>query len=274
VRGIIPVLALAGLLFASDAGAQVPDETATVIFGRVTERGTGDAVSDASVVLEGLDVGRVSDRDGRFEFPKVAPGSYILRITHIGYETIADTLVVPPSSEMNLDVQLVTAAVELEPLVVVATYSMQGKMAAFHRRRRTAQAGHFITRADFEERHVAYVTDMLRRIPGLRMVPRRGGGMTVGNQVVMRGSCRPAIFIDGILSSTAGMTLDEMFRPDDIEGIEIYRGPETPSAYLQNQCGAILIWTRPGGRPEGKIPFWKMAIAGGLFVALALFFTR
>ncbi len=273
-------LSLLGLLLTvpfgslAPATAQSSEDLASIILGRVVERETGDAVSDAEIVLEGLDLIRVSDENGRFEFSQVPPGAYLLRITHIGYEEIADTLTVPTSSEMDLDIQLVTTAVELEPLVVVATHSMQGKMREFYRRRRTAQAGHFIARSDFEDRPVAYVSDLLRRIPGVRMVPQRGAGMTVGNHIVMRGSCRPAIFIDGVLASSGGLTVDEMFRPNEIEGIEIYRGPETPSAYLRNECGSVLFWTRPGGGPEGNLPFWKMAIFAGVFAAIAVFLTR
>lgn len=275
MRSIIPSLVAAALLYpAFGAGAQVAERTASVVVGRITDRGTGSAVADASVVLEGLDGGRMSDEDGRFEFHSVPPGSYVLRITHIGYETVADTVAVPPTNRLDLDIQLVPSAVELEPLVVVASYSMGGKMAAFYRRRRTTQAGQFITRAEVEEEHRASVSGLLRRVRGLRVLPTRSGGMSTGNNVVMRGNCKPAIFIDGILTTEGGMSIDEMLQPQDIEGIEIYRGSETPAAFVRNTCGSILFWTRPGGRTsEDGVPLWKGALISGVIATLVLLFA-
>ena len=269
-------MALAAALLSVPAGteAQVRDRGESVLVGRVTDRDTEDAVTGATIALSGLDEERVSGPGGWFELDGVPAGSYVLRVTRIGYEALTDTVRVPATSRVDLDIRLVPAAVELEPLVVVASYAMGGKMAAFYRRARTSQVGHFITRADIEAEPRAYVSGFLRRVRGLRVVQTRQGGMSMGNNIVMRGNCRPAIFIDGILTSDGGLTLDEMLQPGDLEGIEIYRGSETPAAFVRTPCGAILLWTRPGGSAEGTLPFWMGAAAAGVIAALVLLFAR
>lgn len=275
MHSVIPSLVAAALLYpAFGAGAQVAERAASVVVGRITDRSTGRAVAGASVVLEGLDGDRMSDEDGRFEFHSVPAGSYVLRIMRIGYGAVVDTVAVLPTNRLELNIQLVPSAVELEPLVV-ASYSMGGKMAVFYQRRRTTQAGHFITRAELEEQHRTSVSGMLRLVRGLRVLPTRSGGMGTGNDVVMRGNCKPAIFIDGILTTEVRMSIDEMLQPQDIEGIEIYRGSETPAAFVRNKCGSILFWTRPGGRTtEDGVPLWKRALIGGVIATLVLLFAR
>lgn len=267
-------VAAALLSLPTGAEAQVREPGQSVLVGRVTDRDTEDAVAGASIVLSGLDEERVSGPGGWFEFDGVPAGSHVLRVSRIGYETLTDTLQVPRTSRLDLDIRLVPAAVELEPLLVVASYAMGGKMAAFYRRRRTSQVGHFITRADIEAEPRATVSGFLRRVRGLRVVQTRQGGFSTGNNIVMRGNCRPAIFIDGILTADGGLTLDEMLHPGDLEGIEIYRGSEAPAAFVRNPCGAILLWTRPGGQTEGSLPFWVGAAAAGVIAALVLLFAR
>lgn len=269
---LLPTLLFTTLASASAAVAQRPQTT--VVRGIVVERGSRAPIEGVEVVLKGLQEDRrLTDGEGSFVYAIVPQGTYLLRLSHIAYQAVEDTLVVPAESTMELDIRLVPTAIELDPIIVAAAYSTGGKMRAFYERRRTGQ-GAYIARADVEEQNPSFVTDMLRRVPGLRLVPRSGSGLTLGYQVVMRGNCRPAIFIDGILATGGGTTLDEMFRPDDIEGIEIYRGPQTPAAFLRNQCGSILIWTRPGGGPEGRFPFWKMAIAGAVFAIIAMILTH
>jgi hypothetical protein len=51
--------------------------------------------------------------------------------------------------------------------------------------------------------------------------------------------CVPLLIVDGLQVET---TLD-IVRPQEIRGIEIYRGSETPVQY-NDPCGAIVIWTK------------------------------
>jgi hypothetical protein len=271
---LVPTLLAAAVVIVAAHGALAQAPHTSVVRGMVVERGNRAPIEGVEVVLRGLQEDRrITDDNGVFVYRIVPEGTYLLRLRHIAYQTVEDTVDVPPESEVELDIRLVPTAIELEPIVVAAAYSTGGKMRAFYERRRTGH-GSYIGRADVEEQNPSFVTDMLRRIPGLRLVPRGGGGMTLGYQVVMRGNCQPAIFIDGILATRGGLSLDEMFRPDDIEGIEIYRGPQTPAAFLRNDCGTILIWTRPGGGPRGRFPLWKMVIAGGIFAVIALILTH
>jgi hypothetical protein len=58
-------------------------------------------------------------------------------------------------------------------------------------------------------------------------------------------------YLDGIRMTD--WDLDNI-RPDDLEAIEIYTGPDTPVEFANRydangdyQCGVVLIWTTRGG---------------------------
>ena len=68
--------------------------------------------------------------------------------------------------------------------------------------------------------------------------------------------CAPAIFIDGSPMIGRSGDLDFLALPDEVSGIEIYKGPAStpPQFYLPSTatCGSIVIWTRSRFRVPKK----------------------
>lgn len=252
------------------AGQEEGGKGAILVTGRVTERDPGGAIPGARIVLEGTDLVDTSDAQGLFAFLRVPPGSYVLRVERLGFGTVRDSVAIPERGRLDLAVQMVREPVELEPLVVAVEYGGGPRLREFYQRRRTG-LGDYITRADFEDRHLVNVTDAFRQIAGVRLVPRTAGGVTLGNAVLLRGGCRPSVFLDGVRLADRGAAIDELLHPNDIEGIEVYKGPYAPAQYAGEGCGTILVWTRPGGG-EGRLPWWKGALIGGAILTLGVLF--
>jgi hypothetical protein len=114
-------------------------------------------------------------------------------------------------------------------------------------RRRSSNRGTFITRADIVRKGARTGTDIVRTVPGIRLVPSRRGAN--GYQVVMvrgagAGQCLPTMFYHNTPYSG---TLDD-FSADDVEALEVYVGvSEIPAELDKNGrgiCGAIVVWTR------------------------------
>ena len=90
--------------------------------------------------------------------------------------------------------------------------------------------------------HTGLISRILERVPGV-YVRRNGPGSAVA--MSMRGAgrqgrCRLQVYVDGVRTSQD----HDLFRPEEIEAMEIYRGISTPMQYLGNGCGAVLLWTR------------------------------
>ena len=98
---LIPILILSG--------------TTGKIKGVITDKDTGQPVPGASVMLVGTNMGAMTDSDGKFIITMVKPGTYILRITSIGYNTVEiDSLevVVDVTAIQNLELTKVTTDLE------------------------------------------------------------------------------------------------------------------------------------------------------------------
>jgi hypothetical protein len=213
---------------------------------------------------EGLGT-RVTNDEGRFLFRNVPLGSYRLVVTFIGYRTLADTLIVDSGSDFDLDLPLSISPIELEALVVVTERRRLGPMLGFEERRRT-RSGTFIDREEIEARNATLFSDLLRMVPGARVIPSG----PYGNTVRLRGNCRPVLWVDGIpLLTEEGM--DDILRPLDLEAIEVYRGASLPVEFGSNPCGAILVWTKRGEAQEGEGSFWrKFGMALGMLSLVLL----
>lgn len=245
--------------------------------GKVTDRETGAPIAEVAIILRmargapqtGAEPApRLTNERGLFVFPAVRPGMYTIEISRIGYETLRDSLEVEADAELRMLVQMSVSAVELEPITVTA-WVRTGEMGGFHDRRR-AGLGTYITREDIEARNPLYVSDLLRATPGVRVVPlaSRGGG-----DVRLRGGCRPDVFVDGVLTA-GGLAIDDFLGVEDVEAIEVYRGPETPAQFKAGSCGAVVVWTRVPRPVPGKGSFWKRLAIATAFLAMGYFLTR
>ena len=219
--------------------------TGTELAGLVTDV-HGEPVPSAEVTLqqgESGKAGRAMTRtaaDGRFSFQDVGAGPVVLRVRRIGFREysrslLADTL----SPARPIHIVLEATPVALDTVRVGAGET--SRMRDFYERRRTHASGHFVDRSDIQRRNPAYTSDLVRRFPGILVRPSSRGG----NIVRVRG-CRPGLWIDGIQAVNA--ELDEITRPGEIDGMEVYPSDAgIPSQYRNRSgrnCGAIFVWTR------------------------------
>ncbi|MGH7460303.1 MAG: hypothetical protein ACREMA_04655 [Longimicrobiales bacterium] len=110
-------------------------------------------------------------------------------------------------------------------------------------------------------------------------VPQRAAGQVVAGRVldqitgspiqmasvqpVVRNMCELAVYLDGLPMSYR--EADALVNPDDLEGVEIYRGiHEIPPEYHYREgCGVLLLWTRTDAR-KSKLTWPKLALGAAL----------
>ncbi|MDC1221311.1 TonB-dependent receptor [Salibacteraceae bacterium] len=71
------------------------------ISGRIIDEHDGSALSYANIQVLGQGIGTISDSTGAFSLSNVCPGQVILACSHVGCETIYDTLIVTTSTTHN-----------------------------------------------------------------------------------------------------------------------------------------------------------------------------
>jgi vitamin B12 transporter len=132
--------------------------------------------------------------------------------------------------------------VELDPIIVTATRTAQTANEAL-------ASVTVITREEIERRQVQSVQEVLRGVPGLHI--SNNGGLGKVTSVFLRGtnSDHVLVLIDGIRvsSATSGRTAFQLIPIDQIERIEIVRGPRSSLYGSEAIGGVIQIFTRKGG---------------------------
>jgi hypothetical protein len=252
------------------------------LVGVVVDQETGEGVAGAELVVrdtaEAVQGRAVSDDDGAFVIDLEGGGIFSLAVSRVGYQSFSyDTVEVAAGERVVLEVRLGVRAVPLEPVVVSARSRVRAPaIERFYERLergRRAGTGHFFDRSDIEALQPSRVSDLLRRVSGVRVVPGRGGHE---DAVRMRGDCIPALFIDGSQINRADRhdSLDRYVSTLAIEGVEVYRGPATaPAEYFDRHgCGVVLVWTRRGEADEGQSVGWK-TVAAVVAAMLALLFV-
>lgn len=274
-------LAAAALLAARPAPAQIQ------VQGVLLDATSNAPIPSARVALTGTRGqwrGEIlTDSVGAFLFEDVRPGSYRLRTSRVGYRESRGALRLSADSVVQLELKMSVARVALEPVTVVARSrrNVSPVLEGFYGRMETGQ-GRFVTRADIESRRPGRVTDMLMGIPNISSSSSRMG---TGGATISRGSsgdrCTVVVWVDGMLisqpSGTTSVTpstglrrrggvgersapredqsIDDYVHPNDVEGIEIYRGEsDTPAEFITRwvSCGTVVIWTRRGEPRRGE----------------------
>ncbi len=133
-------------------------------------------------------------------------------------------------------------AAPLDTVIVTATRTAQTVDE-------TLAAVTVITRQDIERQQAQSVQDVLRGTPGLSIA--NNGGLGKQTSFFLRGtsSSQVLVMIDGVKvgSATTGMAAFQDYPIDQIERIEIVRGPRSSLYGSEAIGGVIQIFTRKGG---------------------------
>ena len=229
-----------------------PAARAQSVRGELSDARTGERLGGVLLVmLQERDSSAVSsvrtNQRGEFSLSAAQPGSYRIRAEKAGYRpAISSVLTLALGDTLRVSIRLSDQATIVLDSLLVTPVPRDAPVRArgFYERKNAASFGTFITREDIEKNRPSRTTDLLRRlIPGAQFSSGRGDGFSTR----VRAGCTPAVFLDGTKVQMNGITLDDLVRPADIEGIEIYRSmSEAPPEYqgLNSGCSAILIWTR------------------------------
>ena len=225
------------------------------IRGTVVRASDRQPVKDAKVSLDGTEHALTTDQKGKFKFPKVAAGQYIIRAEVEGFPVATSTLLIAKGDRLDVEFQVgASDAVTLPELKTEAAAPVRVSPIAEFNRRATSGNGRYITRDYIEKRKPATMMDLVRSIPGVRVECPRSERICRIRMARAPRNCGPAYFLDGIPTDPSVFYLQT---PGDVEGVELYAGPsETPAELegVRSGCGAVAIWTRVGEKPSERKP--------------------
>ncbi|HSH74244.1 MAG TPA: carboxypeptidase regulatory-like domain-containing protein [Longimicrobiales bacterium] len=204
------------------------------ILGQVRE-GEDRALTNVEITVVGQPGAHaLTDSRGRFTLRGVEPGLVEVRFTLLGFAPRTAVLIAQPGGTSDITVTMSVEPVELEPIEVTARSSFLER-SGFYERADLAGNAQF-SRRDFETIHPEYLSDLVRRVPGVIL----SGGVATSMRSGSR--CALPVYVDGIRATDSRL---DRFAPEELEAVEVYHGTNTPIEY-GNACGALLLWTRTG----------------------------
>ncbi|HEX7338032.1 MAG TPA: SusC/RagA family TonB-linked outer membrane protein [Gemmatimonadales bacterium] len=253
-------LILCGVL---PAGARAAQAQQGAIGGQVVDEAGGTPLEAARVILTGTSQIETTTREGRFLFREVSPGTHQVRVLRVGYKPATETVEVRPGETAAVSFRLAAAVVQLDELVTTATGEQ-----------RKLEIGNAVTTIDAakvaEQAPITEFTNLISgRAPGVQVL-KSSGTTGTGTRIRIRGSNsislsnEPLYYLDGIRleSNPTSSTLDiggfgsgvgagpsriNDLNPDDIQDIEIVKGPAAATLYgIQASNGVIRVSTKRG----------------------------
>ncbi len=223
------------------------------ITGNVRDQATGNPIAGAQVSLEGLNLGALTQSDGRYLVLNVPVGTHTLVVQLLGYRTERVTVTVAAGQTVAQNVFLSEQPLQLDELVVTGT-------AAQSRVREIGNSVAVLDAKVAELQPITNVSDLLRgRVAGV-VIQQGSGDAGTASTIKIRGSSTmrlvndgPLIYIDGVrVSNIMESGPRDVSRIDDldpamIESVEVIKGPAAATLYgTEAANGVINIRTKAG----------------------------
>lgn len=205
------------------------------VVGTVTSADDGQPVIGASIVVKGTTIGTVTDMDGKFTL-EVPENGKILSISYVGMNP-QDVVV-----KSSVYVVMQSDTRNLEEVVVTA----QGLT------RKQKSLGYATQQIKSDDLMQARQTDLnnalVGKVSGVRFFGSSGATFDAG-KVVLRGTSslsnaggdEPIYVVDGVITNNMS------FNMDDVESVNVLKGPAATALYgARGGNGAIIITTKGG----------------------------
>lgn len=232
------------------------------IRGRITDE-TGAPLANASVLVIGTDKGTAANEDGVFVINGLKAGKYRLQISAVGFTTQLRDITVKDNESLELTVVLKGGTGKLEEVIVTALGIT----------RKERSVGYSTQEIKGDNLTIAKEQNVLGslggKIAGVQLTGSSGASMGGTQKIQIRGTNfltgggEPLIVVDNTPISNSNYAgrngrdygnLAQDINPDDIESINVLKGPAASALYgLRGQFGVILITTRKGKNAQKPV---------------------
>lgn len=212
------------------------------ISGNIKASSENNSIVGASITVERLKLGTISDSRGHYELNLPGDGPWKINFRHIAYENTSITI--NSKSAINRDVFMILKPYSINPVIVTADRikkALEDVPARMDVINTSVIASSAANNAD----------DLLKSIPGI-FVNRSWGIYSKNASVTMRGfssSARVLVLLDDVpLNKSGGGGVNWNLLPNSsLDKIEVMKGPSS-SIYGNNaMTGAINLITRNAG---------------------------
>ena len=224
------------------------------ISGYVTDTKSEQSLIGANIYIEGTSLGSATDEKGYYKITSVNEGTYTIKVSYIGYETLTDTIQLDQTSELldgkNFTKDFKLNYTTIEGNEVTVTAQAKGQMAAINKQLNAKSLVNIISSDRIRELPDANAAETVARVPGVS-IQREGGEE---NKVSGKGLSPKynSVTVNGVkLASTDNENRStdlSMISQYMLDGIEVTKAgtPDLDSDVLGGTVNFLLRKARPG----------------------------
>ncbi|GAC1493345.1 MAG: hypothetical protein NVS1B5_18610 [Gemmatimonadaceae bacterium] len=233
------------LLSRADSGTKTGNAS---LSGRVVLEGA-PSNAGSRVELVGTGVVALTNENGEFTMRNLPSGSHVLLARHLGFG--AETAPVDLSSHAakQVTIKLPKYVAVMDPVLVTARRERSLDKVGFNQRKKSGM-GYYLDPEQIREMHPTYLTDILRRVPSLRVTSSSSGEEVTssrGTTSLMGGSGCVQYYVDDMpWQSAQPGDINQFVNGSEVVSVEVYAGPGTPAQYTHamQDCTTIVVWTK------------------------------
>jgi hypothetical protein len=216
------------------------------VFGRVLNA-SGAPVVGARVGLMGLSAATLTRANGEFVLDSLPSGTQAIVVRQLGYSPTEQVVELSARAPARVTVKLGIFVPTLTAVEVVSVRDQGLQKVGFTDRKRSSAGGYFMDPDQIEKRHAQQFSDLLRAIPGIRVVTQGNQSMLMSTRSSTGGGGCVTVWIDGSewKQMDAG-DVDTFVRPGEVAAIEVYNGTAVPAQFttIGQNCAAVVAWTK------------------------------
>ena len=216
------------------------------VAGKVTDRRTGEPLIQASVVIEGTELGTATDGSGRYLIINIPPGKYAVTSSYTGYNDskVTDVLVIQDLTA-TVDFKLAPTVIDIGKTIEVTAKKKEMVQ------RQAVSVERVITSEEFKRLPVTQLSELVGLQAGVTQATNRGWTHIRGGRYD-----DVAYLVDGVNAQDAVIgTLWSSPRPttDALQSVVVITGG-FDAEYGEAMSGIIKAVTKEGGsRATGRL---------------------
>lgn len=207
-----------------------------ILKGTITDAKTGESLVGTTILIQGTTTGTITDFDGNYTLPNIAPGNYNIVISFISYQTQINKIEIKAGQETEMNVKLEPATLDVGEVKVVAKKREDTEMSLLSSLKSSDLIVSGISAQQIGKSQDKDAAEVIRRVPGITI--------TDGRFVIVR----------GLVERYNSVMLNNATAPSFEADKRAFSFDAIPSGMIEN----ILIYKSPA--PELPADFAGAAI--------------
>ena len=197
------------------------------------------------VEVEGTTIAAVTDAKGEFTLRNLPAGTRNIVARHLGYAVQSKAVDLNPHEQQHVTIKLPKYVAMMDPVLVTARRNLALDKVGFNMRKKSG-FGYFLDGDRIANMHAFYVSDILRRVPGIRVGYGPHGDAVISSTRDLGRSCVDYWVDDIPFPEIEPGDINHFVNGGEIVAAEVYQSGTAPAQYMRNggSCTTIVLWTR------------------------------